>query len=578
MQWHFLMGKRDNIRIQVRILSGIILALALVLIGRLYMVQVMNSDRYLARAEAQYVRSVKNLFDRGMIYFSTKDGSTVSAATLKVGYTLAVKPDFIKDAAGVYESLNAIVPLDRTDFIERAEKKGDPYEEVMSRVSEEDAARIRALKIKGIDLYRDQWRYYPGDTLGAHAIGFVAYNGDDLRGAYGLERYYDDVLSRSDSTLFVNFFAEIFDNFGAIVFDTSADRAGHIVTTLEPTVARSLEAELRRAHEEWQSRETGGIVINPKTGEIYAIASYPDFNLNDFANVDDTKYFQNPLVENVYELGSIIKPLTVAAGLDAGAITAASTYYDAGFIELSDYTIKNYDGKGRGTVSMQEVLNQSLNTGVAYIVKTMGRDHFRQYFKALGFDKETGIDLPGETHGLTSNLDSPRDLEYATASFGQGIAMTPIAAVRALSALGNGGVLLTPHVGKKIIYENGKEQIIQYPGEERVFKETTSEEITRMLVGVVDDALAGGKESLPHHTIAAKTGTAQIANPDGRGYYDDRYLHSFFGYFPAYEPQFLVFLYTVEPKGVRYASETLTQPFMRLAKFLINYYDVPPDR
>jgi cell division protein FtsI/penicillin-binding protein 2 len=572
------MGKRDNIRLRVRILSGCIFALALVLLVRLYMVQVMQSDHYVARGEAQYVRSVKNLFDRGMIYFSTKDGSNVSAATLKVGYTLAVKPDFIVDAEAVYERLNTIVPLDKTEFLARAGKKGDPYEEVATRVSEDDAARIRGEKIKGVDLYRDQWRYYPGDTLSAHAVGFVAYNGDELKGTYGLERYYDDILSRSDSTLFVNFFAEIFDNFGAVVFDKSTDRAGHIVTTLEPTVARSLEAELRRAHEEWKSKETGGIVINPMTGEIYAIATYPDFNLNEFGSVADPKYFQNPLVENVYELGSIIKPLTVAAGLDAGAINAASTYYDAGYIELSDYTIKNFDGKGRGTVSMQEVLNQSLNTGVAHIVKTMGRDRFRQYFKALEFDKETGIDLPNEAHGLTSNLDSPRDLEYATASFGQGIALTPIAAVRALSALGNGGVLVTPHVGKRIIYENGKEQDIAYPDEERVFKESTSEEITRMLVHVVDNALAGGNEKLPHHTIAAKTGTAQIANPDGKGYYDDRYLHSFFGYFPAYEPRFLVFLYTVEPQGVRYASETLTQPFMRLTKFLINYYDVPPDR
>ncbi len=569
---------KGTVRFRVRIISGIILALALVLVGRLYMIQVVHADRYLARAEAQYVRSVDDLFDRGSIYFATKDGARVSAATLRVGYTLAIKPDFILDSETTYERLNAIVPIERELFFARADKKGDPYEEIATHVIEADAEKIRALGLPGVDLYRDQWRYYPGERLASHAIGFVAYTGDDLKGAYGLERYYEDVLTRSGRTLFVNFFAELFDNFGAIVFDAKEDRAGHVVTSLEPTVARTLEAELRKVHEEWQSRETAGIIIDPTTGAIYAIAAYPDFNLNDFSDVPDARYFQNPLVENVYELGSIIKPLTMAAGLDSGAITARSTYYDAGYLELNTATIRNFDGKGRGTVSMQEVLNQSLNTGVAHIVATMGRERFRSYFKALEFDKETGIDLPGETHGLTSNLDSPRDLEYATASFGQGIALTPIAGVRALSSLANGGVLVTPHVASHIVLENGKEQEIEYPKEERVFKEETSEEITRMLVEVVDTALAGGHESLPHHTIAAKTGTAQIANPDGKGYYDDRYLHSFFGYFPAYEPRFLVFLYTLEPKGVRYASETLTQPFMRLTKFLINYYDLPPDR
>ena len=175
------------------------------------------------------------------------------------------------------------------------------------------------------------------------------------------------------------------------------------------------------------------------------------------------------------------------------------------------------------------------------------------------------------------NLESPREVEYATASFGQGIALTPIAAVRALSALANGGTLVTPHLVKSIEYENGKIDTITFPEGTRVFKKETSEDITRMLVTVVDKALKHGKAKNPYYTVAAKTGTAQIANEHGK-YYDDRYLHSFFGYFPAYDPQFLIFLYTVEPKGVQYASETLTDPFIDLTQFLINYYAIPPDR
>jgi cell division protein FtsI/penicillin-binding protein 2 len=350
-----------------------------------------------------------------------------------------------------------------------------------------------------------------------------------------------------------------------------------VVTTIEPTVARMLDQTLATVQTDWNSTLSGGIIMHPKTGAIYAMSAAPTYNLNDRADatIED---FKNPLVEDVYELGSTIKALTVAAGLDSGAIAPSTTYYDSGELELDTFTIRNYDGRGRGTVDMQEVLNQSLNTGVAFIVDTMGKKRFSEYFKALKLGSETGVDVPNETFGLIGNLDSPRDVEYATASFGQGIALTPIAATRALATLGNGGVLVTPHVAERIVYQDGTEKEIVYPPGDRVFSEETSLTISRMLTTVVDEALRGGTLALPHHTIAAKTGTAQIANPATGKYYDDRFLHSFFGYFPAYDPQFLVFLYTVEPKGVKYASETLTDPFMDIATFLINYYNVPPDR
>jgi cell division protein FtsI/penicillin-binding protein 2 len=227
---------------------------------------------------------------------------------------------------------------------------------------------------------------------------------------------------------------------------------------------------------------------------------------------------------------------------------------------------------------MQEVLNQSLNTGVSHIVKQMGKEKFRDYFMAYKLGSETGIDLPNETYGLVDNLNSPRDVEYATASFGQGVAFTPIATIRALATLANGGKLVTPHLVDHIKYQDGTIKEVRYPEGEQVLKPETSEEISRMLSIVVDDALRGGNVALPNHSIGAKTGTAQIPDPVNGGYYEDKYLHSFFGYFPAFEPRFIVFMYTVEPQGVRYASETLTDPFMQVARFLINYYSIPPDR
>ena len=361
------------------------------------------------------------------------------------------------------------------------------------------------------------------------------------------------------------------------MYEKKGPRTGSVVTTLEPSVSRMLDTVLLETNEKYDSKLTGAIVMDPNTGEIVAMNAVPGFDLNDKSEAT-IEQFQNPLVENVYEFGSTIKALTVAAGLDSGAISPWTTYYDAGSLTLDTYTIRNYDGRGRGTVPMQEVLNQSLNTGVSWIVTQMGKEKFRDYFLNLKLGSETGIDLPNEAYGLVANLDSPRDVEYATASFGQGIALTPIAVTRALATLGNGGKLVTPHLVKEIRYDDGEVKEVRYPDGTQVFTTETSEEVSRMLQKVVDDALKGGDVALPNHTIGAKTGTAQIADLVNGGYYDDKYLHSFFGYFPAYDPKFIVFMYTVEPNGVKYASETLTTPFMDITKFLINYYSIPPDR
>ena len=350
------------------------------------------------------------------------------------------------------------------------------------------------------------------------------------------------------------------------------------MTAIEPTVEQYLEGNLEKLVTEFRAKRAGGIIMDPKSGRIYAMALYPSFDPNEYGRERDPSRFTNSLVENVYEMGSILKPITMASGLDAGVVTATTTYFDSGTLTLNTKTISNFDGKGRGRVDMQEVLSQSLNTGAATVALKLGGNRFRDYFSRFGFGSETGIDLPGEAKGLTQNLESGRDIELVTASYGQGIALTPIQTVRALAALGNGGYLVTPHVATKIHYKIGTTRSVSDYAREPVISEEASEEITRMLVRVVDTALLEGAYKMPNHTIAAKTGTALIANPAGGGYYSDRYLHSFFGYFPAYDPQFIVFIYLVEPQGVMYASHTLTVPFMSIAKFLINYYEIPPDR
>ncbi len=529
------------------------------------------------KADRQYVTPTSKIFDRGSIYFQNKDGSLLSAASLTTGYELAINPQKITDQASVYKSLSEVIPLDVESFYQKAGQKDSVYQKIADHVSEDIMKKVEALNIPGLQIQKERWCYYPGDSLAAQTLGFVGYDGNNLVGRYGLEKYYEDVLSRDSNQAYVNFFAEIFSNIKQVI-STDSKMEGKIVTSIEPTVEGFLEKKLGEVQDKYSSALTGGIIIDPTTGEIYAMAVSPTYNLNKFSDEKNLSVFNNPLVEGLYEMGSIIKPLTMAAGIDSGAVTAETTYKDTGSLTLDGSTIYNYDKKARGTVNMQEVLNQSLNLGVSFVVRTMGKDNFANYMRGYGLDEETGIDLPGENHGRLENLKSPRDIEYATASFGQGISLTPIETVRALSALANGGKLITPHVVKRINYTSGLFNNISYVNEaKQVIKKETSEEISRMLTVVVDKALANGKVSLPNYSVAAKTGTAQIAKPGG-GYYDDRWLHSFFGYFPSYKPRFLIFLYTVEPKGVPFASQTLTTPFMDTVKFLINYYNIAPDR
>lgn len=562
---------------RIRLFSIFIILFALLLVVRLYLVQIVSGETYAQKADRQYIKSSYNYYDRGTVYFKTKDGELVPAATLRTGYILAINPGQLKDDQGTYEALSKYVEIDKLIFLAKASIKADPYEEIEDRLPADIAKKIADLKLPGVSLIEQRWRYYPGNNMAAHTLGFIAYKDDELAGRYGLERYYDSVLNRNNDSVFVNFFAEIFSNLQDRI-SSSKEPEGDIVTTIEPTVEAYLEEELKKISQKWNSDYSGGIVMDPKSGEIFAMAIDPTFDLNNFKDAAGLEIFQNHLVDSVYEMGSIIKPLTMAAGLDTGVVTPSTTYFDTGSITVNGKTISNYDGRARGLVDIQQVLNQSLNVGAAFVERQIGNKQFAEYMDKYKIGEETGIDLPNEVHGLTENLNSPRDVEYATASFGQGIAMTPIATIRALASLANGGVLPSPHLVSRINYSLGdSKKVIPNPGP-RAIDEETSEEITRMLVKVVDEALLEGKAKDPNYSVAAKTGTAQVANPDGGGYYSDVYLHSFFGYFPAYQPRFIVFLFTYNPKGVKYASETLTTSFLDLTKFLINYYNVPPDR
>lgn len=571
---------RRAIRQKLRIISLALFALAVLLVVRLYFVQVVHNNYYSLRAEHQYLSSSQELYDRGSIYFTRKDGTLLSGAGLATGFTLAMNPSLIQDSEKTYTQLNALLPLDRAVFDAAIAKTSDPYEVLAKRVPETVGKSISAVRIPGIQVERERWRIYPAGAGAAQSIGFVAFGAEadtTLKGRTGMEHYYDEVLSRSANGSVGNFFAELFANLNSVVVDAKTAREADLITAIDPVVEEKLGQVLKQVNDQYGSIETGGIIMDPRTGAIIALDTYPSFDPNDVKN-GDPAHFGNPLVEHRYEFGSIVKALTMTAGLDSGVITPESTYNDTGCITVNTKPICNFDKKARGVVPMQEVLSQSLNVGSAYIATKVGHDRFRAYFKNLGMGEETGIDLPSEISGDLHNIEtSPRDVEYDTAAFGQGIAQTPVEMIKALGALANHGQVVTPHLVTAKRFATGVQKQLAWGAPERVFSSEATEKTTRMLVKVVDTKLANGTLKIPEMSVAAKTGTAQIGGANGK-YSASQYFHSFFGYFPAYDARYIILLYTRQPQGVQYASETLTQPFMTLTHFLINYYEISPDR
>ncbi len=570
---------RAQFRFRIRIVFTVIILAALFICGRLYYLQILHGGEYADKADRQFTSSSSGIFDRGTIYLTDKDGMLISSATLATGFLIAINPQTIENPEAVYTALATVASttiITHDAFITAVGKKSQVYIEVAHHLSESAGQALAAQSLAGVQILRERWRYYPGGALAASSIGIVAYgSGDSLVGQTGLESRYDDTLVRSGDSLYRNFFAEIFSNVGNMLVDARDAREGDLVTTIEPSVEMRLMNDLEKVTRQYSSKESGGIIMDPATGAIIALATYPTYDANDLSSVN-AALLGNPLVEHVHEFGSIVKPLTMTSGLDAGVVTPETTYKDTGCITVNAAKICNWDLKARGVIPMGQIIEQSLNVGASWVATQLGQDKFRAYFTTL-FGQKTGIDLPNEGHALLSNLKTKEQVNYDTASFGQGIAVTPVQMIRALGAIANGGAMAEPHLVRAIRLGSGLERPLDWSTTTPVFSASAARETTKMMTAMVDEKLANGKAKIPTMSVAAKTGTAQLTNGQG-GYYTDRFFHSFTGFFPSYNPRFIILLYTDDPHGVTYASETLDSTFLDLTHFLIDYYQIPPDR
>lgn len=561
------------------VVSGFFVFGFIAIVVRLWWLQVYRHDDYVSSASNQ--RDFSSIIPavRGEIFATERDGQSgrrpVALAVNREAYLVFADTRNLTDAPRVAQELATILQLDPAVISQALSKADDPYIPLAHRVSPQIADAVRSLRSSSIGVLPEKDRYYPNGNIGSHSLGFVSYQNEVTRGQYGVEGYLNKLLAGE-----VGLLRSEHDPSGAWI--ALADRqyqpaqnGANVTLTLDWTIQHYACNALNT----WvkQHGATGGsvVIVEPKTGNVLALCGSPDFDLNNYSGSEDLGRLNNPATFLNYEPGSIFKPITMAAAIDQGKVAPTSTYVDEGKVVINANTIRNSDGKAHGLQTMIQVLDESLNTGAIYAMRSIGPAMFDKYLRDFGFGSLTGIEQTGEASGDISPLTDPKEIYHATASFGQGITVTPLQMTMAYAALANGGKLMKPHLVASVEYPSGKTVVTEPTTIRQVVSQRTSALIGSMLVSVVRNG-HGKRAGVAGYAIGGKTGTAQIPRSDGRGYETGATIGSFAGYGPVDNPAFAMVVRIDRPQDVQFAESSAAPLFGQIAKFILQYMEIPP--
>lgn len=559
----------------MRLILLFFLAACLILIGRLFQMSILRHQQYVRLASRQYGVTKELSSERGIIFATDKHGGAIPLALNKTYKVLIASPRIIADSESTAAAAAEAFGLNTEELLQKFSRRDDPYEVIARTIDTDDAEQFAARHFPGISFEDEVRRIYPNGRLASNLLGFVGNDGAQVQGRYGLERFLNEELSGATGVLTgVKDASGFVIALGRRIFHPPKNGSA-ITLTIDYPIQQKSEELLGVLREKWGG--VGGLILvmEPKTGRILAQATAPGYDPNAYSKEKDFSVFLNPAVEFSYEVGSVLKPITMAAGLEEKVVTPQSTYRDTGEVKIGGYTIRNFDERAYDAQTMSQVIEKSLNTGMVHVARLLGHERQLRYFKKFGLGEKTGVDLPGEVAGNISHLDAGRDIDFATASFGQGIAVSPLQLAAAMAALANDGTLMRPYVVEKIRDDSGNE-VVTHPAVVReVITKDTAEALQKMLIAAVRSGFEN-RAGIPGYFVAGKTGTAQVPRRDGRGY-SDAVTHTFAGFAPAFDPRFLILLMLNEPSGNRFAANTLTPAFHDLAEFILNYYEIPPD-
>lgn len=536
------------------------------LLFHIYDIQLLRADGRAVPVGAGFAALRFAKANRGAIYFTDKSGNLLPAVLNKDHQFIYAVPKVIEDPQEAANTLAPILARDAEELIKIFSRRDDEYELLIKKADAALAQKINELDIGGIYVEREPSRFYPLGPLASQVLGFVgpASDGPADVGRSGLELFYENSLRGERGE--------------AVNGEIKKPAAGKdLVLTIDPNIQIEAERILGELVKEYGPSGGSVIVMDPATGKIIAMGNSPNFDPNDYGKYPISS-FLNPAIQEIYEPGSVFKVITMATGIDSGAITPETTYYDTGSITLNGWTIKNFDldkNGPYGRVSMMKVIERSINTGAVFAQRQTGRKAFAEYVNNFGFGEKTGIGLPGEVAGDLRRLSpKERDVVFATASYGQGVAVTPLGLIRAIAAIANGGNLVRPYVDAEL-----EPQIVK-----RVISAETARQVAEMMVSAVDKAEVA---KIKGYTLAGKTGTAFV--PDFKlGGYTENVINTFVGFGPACvdssagrpacSPRFIILIKINEPKGAPLAALTVVPAFRNLAQFILNYYEIEPDR
>lgn len=545
---------------------------------RLFYWQVVKAEYLQSRAEGQHFTDVKVGAQRGNIFFA--DGFILASShpsfsifgqpkliakdqKIDTGYMLA------KALAEEGEDIDKLA----ADFINKLSQ--DLYwVQLVRQISFEKKKQIENLNLTGIGFEQGSDRFYPEGSSSAHLLGFVGFNAKgDHKGYFGLEGFYDGELKGLPGLLKHEKDASGLPILIGNFLTASVKNGKDLVLNIDRSIQFIVEQSLRAGLEKYGAKAASAVVMEPYTGAILALAAYPNYDPQKYVNFPK-EYYKNPIVADQYEPGSTFKVMVMAAALNE-EVVKPDTRCDIclGPISIGGFSIRTWNNKYYPDTNISEVIVHSDNTGMVFTGLKLGLDKFHSYLESFGFGQPTDIDLQDESSPDIKAKDQWREIDLATASFGQGIAVTPIQMVRAVSAIANGGNLMEPHVVKKFLDDKStfeiKPKIIR-----QVIKPVTAQMVKEMMVKAVDDGEA--KFFKPTgFKMAGKTGTAQIPVS---GHYDpNKTIASFVGFAPADNPKFVMLVRFDQPTTSVYGSETAAPTFFEIAKQLFNYYKIAPN-
>lgn len=575
--------------LRARLWYVIIMCVFGIFLVRLFYLQIIRHDYYKQSATIGHLKEYEITADRGVIRAHNGANGVVPIALNQTLFTMYADPTLVKEQSKVAETLAAVLKGSQGEYEDKLRAKDTRYVVIARKVSKEQKEAILSKKYPGVGAQQQHYRTYPNGSLAAQILGFV---NDESKGVYGVEQSLNGTLAGQAGQL------KAVTDVNGVPLAANTDNilkepvpGSDVVLTLDIAMQKQLEDILRAGLENAKSASGSALILDPNTGAVKAMANWPTYDPANYANVADASIFTNASVSAPLEIGSTMKPLTVAAALDSGAVPPGYSYYDPAKYVIDDFTVKNIEEDGGpGNKNLADILNLSLNTGATQMVMRMGgsgteinkagREKWYGYMtEHYRFGKPTGIEQGYEAEGIVPdpNKGYARDLTYANTSFGQAMTATPLQLGAAFAAIVNGGTYYRPRLVDYTVASNGKKTVKQPEIlKTGVVSPAVSETLQPILEYVVDKHSFKRRFDQKNYSVGGKTGTAQIANPAG-GYFENDYNGTYVGFVGGDAPQYVVVVSVNKPKIPGYAGSQAAQPiFGDLAHMLLDKFNVTP--